>query len=385
MKRTLFDHDHDDFRAAVRSFIEREVAPHHERWRADRQIDRALWLAAGRAELLGISIDPRYGGGGVDDFRFNVVLTEELARAGLALASSLGIHTDVVAPYLSELTTEEQRARWLPGFCSGELVTAIGMTEASAGSDLAAVRTRARPDGDGWLLNGSKTFITNGASADLVVVAARTGDGARDLTLFAVCADVPGFARGRKLHKVGQPEADTAELFFEDLRVTREDVLGEVNGGFAAMMRHLPQERLHAACANIAHAAEALDVTLTYAAERQAFGQKIGTFQHNRFLLAELVTELDVARTYVDRCVADYVAGRLPPVDTAKAKWWSAQVQNNVIDGCVQLHGGYGYMDEYPVARAWADARVTKIWAGSNEIMKELIGRSLGFGEERSR
>jgi alkylation response protein AidB-like acyl-CoA dehydrogenase len=384
MRRTIFDHEHDDFRAAVRTFIDREVTPHHERWREQRQIDRDLWLAAGRAGLLGISVPAQYGGAGTDDFRFNVVLTEELAATGLALASSVGIHTDIVAPYLAELTTEAQRERWLPAFCTGELVAAIAMTEAGAGSDLAAVRTRARPHGDGWSLTGSKTFITNGASADLVVVAARTGEGARDLSLFAVAADAPGFTRGRKLHKVGQPEADTAELFFEDVAVTEDDLIGELHGGFAAMMRHLPQERLHVACANVAHAAGALDLTLAYAAQRRAFGRAIGSFQHNRFLLAELVTEIEVARIYVDRCVADYVAGRLPAVDTAKAKWWSADVQNRVIDACVQLHGGYGYMDEYPVARAWADARVTRIWAGSDEIMKELIGRSLGFGEEQT-
>jgi alkylation response protein AidB-like acyl-CoA dehydrogenase len=384
MRRTLFDHEHDDFRAAVRTFVDREVTPHHDRWREQRQIDRELWLAAGRAELLGIAIPARYGGAGVEDFRFNVVLTEELATAGLALASSLGIHTDVVAPYLAGLTTEAQRERWLPAFCTGELVTAIAMTEAGAGSDLAAVRTRAVRHDGGWRLTGSKTFITNGASADLVLVAARTGEGARDLSLFAVAAGAPGFTRGRKLHKVGQPEADTAELFFEDVTVTEDDLIGELDGGFAAMMRHLSQERLHVACANVAHAAGTLDLTLAYAAQRRAFGRAIGSFQHNRFVLAELVTEIEVARTYVDRCVADYVDGGLPPVDAAKAKWWSADVQNRVIDACVQLHGGYGYMDEYPVARAWADARVTRIWAGSNEIMKELIGRSLGFGEERA-
>jgi alkylation response protein AidB-like acyl-CoA dehydrogenase len=383
MRRALFDDDHDRFREAVQTFISREVTPHHERWREQRMIDRSLWLAAGQADFLGIAVPEEYGGGGVDDFRFNAVLTEELARAGLALASSVGIHTDVVAPYLMELTTAEQKQRWLPRFCSGELVTAIGMTEPSAGSDLAALRTRARRNGQGWIVNGSKTFITNGAAADLCIVAARTGEGPRDITLFAIEADAPGFARGRKLHKVGQPEADTAELFFEDVEVTEENLLGELDRGFEAMMRRLPRERMHVACANVAHAEEVLAVTLAYAGERHAFGQSIGSFQHSRFLLAELVTEIDVTRTYVDRCIGEFVAGRLPDVDTAKAKWWSAHIQNRVIDACVQLHGGYGYMDEYPVARAWADARVTKIWAGSNEIMKELIARSLGFTEAR--
>jgi alkylation response protein AidB-like acyl-CoA dehydrogenase len=383
MRRTIFDDEHDDFRDAVKTFVAREVVPHHDRWREDRLVSRDMWLAAGRQGLLGISVPAEHGGAGTDDFRFNVVLTEELARAGLALASSVGIHTDVVAPYLVECTTEEQRDRWLPGFCSGEIVTAIGMTEPGAGSDLASMRTTARRDGDGWVLNGSKTFITNGTAADLVVVAARTGSGPREITLFAIEEGVGGFTRGRKLHKVGQPEADTAELFFEDVRLGDEQVVGELHGGFATMMRHLPQERLHSACANIAHAAGALEQTLEYAKERQAFGQAIGTFQHSRFLLAELVTEIEVTQTYIYRCVAEYVAGALPDIDTAKAKWWSAQVQNRVIDACVQLYGGYGYMDEYPVARAWADARVTKIWAGSNEIMKEVIGRSLGLGQAR--
>ncbi|UGS34872.1 acyl-CoA dehydrogenase family protein [Capillimicrobium parvum] len=383
MRRTIFDDEHDDFRDAVKTFIAREVVPHHERWREDRLVSRDMWLAAGRQGLLGISIPAEHGGAGTEDFRFNAVLTEELARAGLALASSVGIHTDVVAPYLVECTTEEQRGRWLPGFCSGEIVTAIGMTEPGAGSDLASMRTTARRDGDGWVLNGSKTFITNGTAADLVVVAARTGSGPREITLFAIEEGVEGFTRGRKLHKVGQPEADTAELFFEDVHLGGEQVVGELHGGFTTMMRHLPQERLHSACANIAHAAGALEQTLEYAKERQAFGQAIGTFQHSRFLLAELVTEIEVTQTFIDRCVAEYVTGTLPDVETAKAKWWSAQVQNRVIDACVQLHGGYGYMDEYPVARAWADARVTKIWAGSNEIMKEVIGRSLGLGQAR--
>ncbi|MCW2990753.1 MAG: acyl-CoA dehydrogenase domain protein [Solirubrobacterales bacterium] len=383
MRRTLFDDEHDDFRASVRTFVEREVIPHHDRWREQGGMDRELWLAAGRADFLGISIPGEHGGSGTGDFRFNVVLTEELARVSLALASSVGIHTDVVAPYLTELTTEEQKARWLPGFCTGETVSAIGMTEPSAGSDLASLRTQARANGNGWVVNGSKTFITNGASADLVIIAARTGKHMRDISLFAIEASSEGFTRGRKLHKIGQPEADTSELFFEDVHVTEDHLLGRLDRGFVAMMERLPQERLHSACANVAHAREALSQTLEYARDRIAFGRPIGTFQHNRFVLAELVTELDVAQSFVDACVAQYVIGKLDDVDTAKAKWWSASVQNRIIDACLQLHGGYGYMDEYPVARAWTDARVTKIWAGSNEIMKEVIGRSLGFGEVR--
>ncbi len=383
--RDLFASEHDDFRAALRVFAQRHIAPHHERWREQHAIDRELWLEAGRHDFLGFAVPEEHGGGGIDDFRFNVVLGEELARCGLALASSIGIHTDVVAPYLLELTTPEQRARWLPRFCTGELITAIGMTEPGAGSDLAALRTRARRSGGDWVIDGSKTFITNGASADLVVTAARTGDGSRELTLFAIEATAPGFTRGRKLDKVGQHEADTAELFLEDVRVSDDAVLGEVGGGFAAMMERLPQERLHTAVVNVAHAEAALETTLAYAREREAFGRPIGTFQHSRFTLAELVTELEVARTYVDRCVAAHVAGELSAVDAAKAKWWSAEAQNRIVDACVQLHGGYGYMREYDVARAWADARVTKIWAGTQEIMKEVIGRSLGFGDPRPR
>jgi alkylation response protein AidB-like acyl-CoA dehydrogenase len=285
-----------------------------------------------------------------------------------------------------ELTTEEQRERWLPRFCSGEIVTAIGMSVPGAGSDLAALRTTARRAGDGFVLNGSKTFITNGTGADLVVICARTtpGTGSRGITLFAVEEGMPGFIRGRKLEKVGQHEADTAELFFEDVEIPAENVIGEVDGGFHAMMERLPTERLGSAFGNTAHAAHVLALTLAYVKDRRAFGRAIGSFQANRFLLAELDTALDVTRVYVDRCLQAQVDGELTAIDAAKAKWWSADIQNRIADSCVQLFGGYGYMQEYEVARAWVDARVTRIWAGSNEIMKEIIGRSLGLGDEVS-
>ncbi|NLT04881.1 MAG: acyl-CoA dehydrogenase [Solirubrobacterales bacterium] len=380
MQRNLFDHDHDHFREAVRTFVARAVEPNRDRWRREHGIDRELWLEAGRQDFLGISVPAEHGGVGLDDFRYNAVLSEELAAAGLAVASSVGIHVDVVAPYLTELATAEQQARWLPRFCTGELTTAIAMTEPGAGSDLKALRTTARRDGGDWILDGSKTFITNGASADLAIVAARTG-GPGEITLFGVEADLPGYTRGQPLEKVGQHEADTAELFFDGVRLPDAAVIGEAGRGFAAMMERLPQERLHTAVVNLAHAEAALARALDHARERQAFGRAIGSFQHNRFLIAELVTELEVTRAYVDRCVEARVAGTLSGIDAAKAKWWSAEVQNRVVDACVQLLGGYGYMDEYEVARAWADARVTKIWAGTNEIMKELIGRSLGFGD----
>jgi long-chain-acyl-CoA dehydrogenase len=303
----------------------------------------------------------------------------------MAYASSFSIHTDVVAPYLVRLTTDAQKARLLPPFCSGEMVTAIGMTEPEAGSDLQGLKTTARRDGDEWVLNGSKTFITNGAHADLVVVAARTATDprGRGISLFAVEEGMEGFTRGRKLHKVGQHEADTAELFFDNVRLTDDALIGEVDRGFHHMMEHLAQERLGSAIANTAAAAHVLALTLDYVKERRAFGRPVGTFQNSRFLLADLQTRVDVTQAFVDRCVEAHAAGRLSAVDAAKAKWWSAEVQNVVADHCVQLHGGYGYMEEYEVAHVWMDARVTKIWAGSNEIMKEIIGRDLGLGEVR--
>jgi alkylation response protein AidB-like acyl-CoA dehydrogenase len=293
----------------------------------------------------------------------------------------LGIHTNCVAPYLVDLGTEEQKQRWLPPFCTGELITALAMTEASGGSDLAALKSRAVRDGDDWILNGSKTFITNGASADLVLVAARTTPekGAKGISLFAVEAGMPGFERGRKLDKVGQPEADTSELFFDDVRVPGDNVVGQVDQGFVYMMQRLVSERIGSAVNNIAHARQILDETLDYVKERKAFGTPIGSFQANKFTLAELQTLVDVTSTFVDHCVLEAVQGTLTAVDAAKAKWWSAQAQSDILDACVQLWGGYGYMNEYRVARAWADARVAKIWAGSNEIMKELIGRDLGL------
>lgn len=381
MRRTVFDADHEAFRTSVRAFVERELRPRQEEFIQQRAIDRAVWKAAGQQGLLGLLIPEQYGGGEAGDYRFTAVLHEEFARLSVAFASSFTIHCEVVAPYLVELTTEEQRERWLPRFCAGELVTAIGMTEPSAGSDLAALRTTAVRDGENWTLNGSKTFITNGFGADLVVVAARTSPekGAKGITLFAVETDMPGFERGRKLDKVGQHEADTAELFFHDVRVPDANVIGEVDRGFIHMMERLPQERIGAAVLNLAHAAQILDETLEYVKERKAFGQSVGSFQYNKFRLAEMVTQIEVTRAFVDQCVAAHVTGRLSAVDAAKAKWWTAQVQNEVLDACVQLHGGYGYMNEYRVARAWQDARVTKIWAGSNEIMKELIGRDLGL------
>lgn len=385
LQRTLFEPEHDLFRESVRAFVAKEVLPRREQHRANRVIDRDIWRRAGELGFLGLGVPAQYGGTDIDDFRFNAVLNEELSRIGVAYASSFGIQVDIVAPYLLRLTTDEQKRRWLPGFCSGDIVTAIGMTEPEAGSDLAALKTTAVRNGDGWILNGSKTFITNGGNADLVVVAARTGGGpkGRGITLFGVEATMDGFSRGRVLEKVGQHEADTAELFFEDLHVPDELVIGELDGGFKHMMEHLAQERMGAAITNIAHARAAFDITLQYVQDRNAFGRPIGTFQHNRFLLADLATRLDVTQAYVDQCTLAHSKGELSPVDAAKAKWWTSDVQGQVVDACVQLHGGYGYMEEYEVAHQWMDARVTRIWAGSNEIMKEIIGRDLGLGDPR--
>jgi alkylation response protein AidB-like acyl-CoA dehydrogenase len=381
VQRTIYDEDHEAYRASVREFLDRHARPYVDQFVEDRAIPREIWLEAGKQDLLGLEIPEQYGGVGAGDYRFNAVLGEELAAVSAAFASCFGIHYDVCAPYLVDLATEEQKQRWLPRFCSGELVTAIGMTEPSGGSDLAALKSTAVRDGDDWILNGSKTFITNGYSADLVIVAARTSPEkkAKGITLFAVEAGMPGFERGRKLDKVGQTESDTAELFFEDVRLGPEQVIGEVDRGFIHMMERLPQERIGSAVSNLAHAATILTETIEYTKERQAFGQSIGSFQHNKFLLADLVTRIEVTQAYVDQAVIAHDEGRLTAVDAAKAKWWSAQVQNDVLDHCVQLHGGYGFMNEYRVARAWRDARVTKIWAGSNEIMKELIGRDLGL------
>ena len=381
MKRSIYDEDHESFRASVREFLERSVIPHVEQHATDKAIPRDFWTEAGRQGFLGLEIPEEYGGAAAGDYRFNAVLLEELNKVNAALGSCVGIHADITAPYLVELGTEEQKQRWLPGVAAGEVLLAIGMTEPSGGSDLAALKTTAVKDGDTWVINGSKTFITNGYSADLVLVAARTAPEkkARGITLFAVESTAPGYSRGRKLDKVGQDESDTAELFFDNVRVTDAEIVGELDGGFIHMMQKLPQERLGCAISNVAHAKQILVETLQYAKDRKAFGQGIGSFQHNKFLLAELVTQIEVTEAFIDQCVVAHAAGELTPIDAAKAKWWSSQVQNEVLDHCVQLHGGYGYMNEYRVARAWRDARVSKIWAGSNEIMKELIGRDLGL------
>ncbi|GAA1507598.1 acyl-CoA dehydrogenase family protein [Kribbella lupini] len=381
MQRIIFGEDHHAFRASAKEFCDRSLVPRMEQFLEEKTIDRAVWLEAGKQGFLGLDVPEEYGGSSVGDYRFNAVFAEEVSKVSASLSSCFGIHYDCAAPYLVDLGTEEQKQRWLPKFSSGELVAAIGMTEPSGGSDLAGLKTSAKKVDGGWVLNGSKTFITNGDMADLTITAARTdpSKGAKGITLFAVEEGMDGFARGRKLDKVGQTESGTSELFFEDVFVPDENVLGEIDRGFIHMMERLAQERVGAAVSNIAHAVQILDETIEYVKQRKAFGQPVGSFQYNKFLIAELVTKAEVTQAYVDNAIVAHDEDRLSAVDAAKAKWWSAQVQNEILDACVQLHGGYGYMNEYRVARAWRDARVTKIWAGSNEIMKELIGRDLGL------
>ena len=381
MPRNIYGPEHEDFRASVREFVERTLKPRAEQMLEVKAIDRDIWKEAGSQGLFGLDIPEEFGGMGADDYRFNAVAAEVLNGFNAAVGSCFGIHSDVCPPYIVDLGTQEQKERWLPAMAAGEKICAIAMTEPGGGSDLAALKTTAVRDGDHWVLNGSKTFITNGYQADLVIVATRTdpSKGAKGITLFMVEDGMEGFTRGRKLDKVGQEESDTAELFFQDVRVPDSNRIGDEGMGFIAMMQRLPQERVGAAVSNVAHAKAILEETIQYAKDRKAFGQPIGAFQHNKFLMAELVTKIEVAEAFVDDCVAAHAEGKLSAVDAAKAKWWSSQVQNDVLDACVQLHGGYGFMNEYRVARAWRDARVTKIWAGSNEIMKELIGRDLGF------
>jgi alkylation response protein AidB-like acyl-CoA dehydrogenase len=381
MFRDLYTKEQLAFQADVRDFVASDVTPHLAAFAQERTLSRELWRAAGARGLLGVNAPEEWGGRGLTDYRYTTILAEELARASIAVSSSVVAQVDIVIPYLVDHGTPEQKSTWLPGLCSGEQVSAIALTEPNSGSDLARVTTTAERDGDDYIITGSKTFVTNGYSADLVILAARTspGAGAHGITLFLVDTATHGFGWGRKLDKVGLDEADTAELYFEQMRVPASAVLGDLDGGFGHMMTDLVRERVCAAAQNVAHASQILDETLEYVRRREAFGNAIGSFQYNKFVVADLVTRIEVTQAYVDRCVELYVRGGLPPADSAKAKWWSAEVQNAVIDQCVQLHGGYGYMNDLRVGRAWRDARVTKIWAGTNEIMKEIIGRDLGL------
>ncbi|MEB3070708.1 acyl-CoA dehydrogenase family protein [[Mycobacterium] vasticus] len=380
MRRQVFEEEHDAFRGTVREFIERELAPNAEKWEAERLVDRSAYVAAGKYGLIGFNMPEEYGGGGVEDFRFNAIIDEEIARYG-GPAPALSLQNDVVGPYFSSLASEEQKQRWMPGIVAGELILAVAMTEPGAGSDLAGIRTSAVRDGDDWIINGAKTFISSGINCDLVVVVARTDPdaGHKGFTLFVVERDMAGFSRGRKLDKVGLHFQDTAELNFDNVRVPSANLLGKEGRGFYHLMHNLPSERLGIAITAIAGARESWRLTLQYAKDRKAFGQQIGSFQHNRFLLAEMDTELDVSERYIDRCLQGVVDGELTAVEAAKAKWWCTEVAKKVVDGCVQLHGGYGYMMEYRVARDYCDGRIQTIFGGTTEIMKDIIGRDLGL------
>ncbi|HUJ05033.1 MAG TPA: acyl-CoA dehydrogenase family protein [Streptosporangiaceae bacterium] len=379
MQRDIFTADHEAFRDAVRAFIAKEVTPHHEQWERDGVVSREVWLAAGAAGLLGIDMEERYGGGGNDDYRYYLVLNEEMARAG-AHGPGFSVHNDINGQYFKRLMTPEQAGRWMPGYCSGELITAIAMSEPGAGSDLQGIRTTAVRDGDTFVLNGSKTFISNGQLADLVIVVARTDQdaGHRGISLLVVERGMAGFERGRNLDKVGMHAQDTSELFFSDVRVPAGNLLGEEGGGFIALMQNLPRERVAIGAAALAGAEAVLEETLEYCKQRHAFGRPIGSFQHSRFVLAEMATEVAVARAFTDKAVTEHNAGRLSNEDASMVKWWDTELCTRVIDRCLQLHGGYGYMREYAVGRAFADGRVQTIFGGTTEIMKEIIGRGLG-------
>lgn len=378
MEHHLYDSVHAEFRALCREFLVRDVMPYHDEWEKAGIVDRDVWRKAGKAGLLGVDVAEEYGGGGRGDYRFNAVLVEEIATAG-AHALGFWLHNNIVAPYLVELTSGSQRKRWLPGFCSGDTVTAIAISEPSAGSDLAGLRTTATQDGSDFVLNGHKTFITNGELADLVVVVAKTAPekGPHGISLIVVERGTPGFAVGRRLEKVGLKGNDTTELFFDGCRVPMENLIGTENHGFYHLMGNLSRARLTIAVGAVAAAERILALGLEHARKREAFGRPIGQLQYNRFLLAELDTEVTIARTFVNHCVDEFNAGRLSAVDAAKAKWWTTELQNKVADRCLQLHGGYGFMLEHPVARAWLDSRVQTIYGGTTEIMKEIIGRSL--------
>ena len=387
MRRLLFEDEHDQFRASWRSFVEKEIAPHHEQWEHDGIVPRELFAAAGSHGFLAIAAPEEFGGGGVRDFRYNLIISEEIQRAGVA-GSGLGItlHNDICLPYFLDLTTDEQQARWLPGICSGEQITAIAMTEPPIGSDLASMKTSAIRDGDSYIVNGSKTFTTNGINADLVITAVKTdpSQAHKGMSLIILERGMPGFERGRNLEKVGLHAQDTAELFFADVAVPVANLLAGragtdgVGKGFVHLVNNLPQERLSIAMSAVAAATQAFEWTLAYCKEREAFGQPIGSFQNSRFWLAEMKTEIEIAQVFIDRCVVDLNERNLTVEEAAMAKWWCTELQKKVVDRGVQLHGGYGYMLEYPIARSYVDARIQTIYGGTTEIMKEIIGRSLG-------
>lgn len=380
-RRPLFEDVHDDYRESFRSFLKAEVVPNHEQWQENHIVSRDLFTKAAEFGFLGMAIDEEHGGSGVADWRFNAVLAEEAAYA-MVQSSWMGptVHNDLGMPYLLAAANEEQKQRWFPGVASGEKILALAMTEPGTGSDLAGIATRAKRDGDGYIINGGKTFISNGINADLVVTAVRTSDDPhRGLSMCVIERGMEGFERGQQIHKRGQHANDTAELFFNDLHLPAENLLGEEGTGFGQLMAHLIPERLGLAVSSIAAAEAALDLTLEYVKERRAFGRPIGSFQNSRFVLAELQTKVEITRCWMDRTIARFVEGTATVPEAAMAKYWTTDLLCEVADAGVQLFGGYGYTTEYKISELWADARVNRIYAGTNEIMKELVGRSMGL------
>ena len=382
MRRDLFEEEHEALRASFRAWLDKEVVPHHLEWEQAGLVPHELFAAAGRHGFLGMAIPEQYGGGGVDDFRYNLVIGEEVQAAGVGGAGlGLTLHNDICLPYFLRYCTDEQRERWLPGIASGELVTAIAMTEPGIGSDLASMSTTALRDGDDYVVNGSKTFITNGINADLVITAVKTDPSQRHagMSLVVLERGMPGFERGPQPGEARAPLPGHRRAVLHRRRRPRANLLGEEGQGFFQLVHNLPQERLSIAASGVAAARAAMGWTLDYVTQRTAFGQPVGSFQNSRFVMAEIATEVEIAQVFVDRCVLALNAGELTAEEAAMAKWWCTELQKRVVDRALQLHGGYGYMLEYPIARAYADARITTIYGGTTEIMKEIIGRSLGL------
>jgi acyl-CoA dehydrogenase len=380
LRRNIFEQVHDDFRKTARTFFERECAPHTEQWERDGKVSRDVWRAAGEHGLLGWALPEKYGGMGLTDWRFNQILSEEFFATG-SVGMGFGVQNDILVPYLNDLTTDEQKDRWLTKFISGEYIGSVAMSEPAAGSDLAGIKTSARDEGDHWVVNGQKTFISNGLLSSLVLTAVKTDPsaGRKGISLLMIEDGMAGFSRGRKLDKIGQHSADTAELFFDNVVVPKVNLVGELNRGFYHLVSHLATERVGVACYALPTARRALELTKAYALERTAFGQPIGKFQVNRHFIAEMQTKLDAAQTYLDQCVLAANDGELTDEDAAGLKWWTTEVQWEIVDRCLQMHGGYGYINEYEIARLWRDSRVQRLYAGTTEIMKDLMGRSMGY------
>ena len=383
MQRTIFEPEHEQFRDSVRKFMQTEVGPHADRWREAGMVDREVYLKAGEQGLLCVFADEKYGGAGIDDLRFDQIIVEENMRYG-DIGFYINLHNDLVAPYIHKLCNQEQKDRFMPGIVSGETILAVAMTEPSTGSDLAGMKTRAVENGDHWVLNGAKTYISNGILGDLIVVAARTDpDRPHGISLFLVERGMEGFERGRKLEKMGLKSQDTAELFFNAVKVPEKNLIGEAGQGFKYLAQMLAQERLIAAIGFMATAQTAFDLTLEYVKERHAFGKPIGAFQNTRFKMAQMRAELDMAQTYVDQCVLLLNDKTLTAEDASAAKLLTSELEGRVMDECVQLHGGAGYMEEYRISRMFTDARISRIFAGTSEIMLEIIGRGLGLDERK--